>query len=201
MIGKLEVFVGPMFAGKTEHLIKEVLWRTYFTTDVNEVAILKPAYDRRYDATRIVSHAGAAIQARPIDRLPADLDGRHRAVFFDEIQFFVEPHYTGEIVSEIRRLRLGGVDVYCAGLDMDYAGRAFEVSAALMAESTVIHRLTARCESCGGPAQMTMKREATGGRFDVGSKDLYAPACVRHWEMHHEDRAAIGGLAGGRSRA
>lgn len=197
--GRLEMNVGPMFAGKTRNLIKEVLWQTYFSDSGigddggpnqdgayeresgTRVAIFKPAYDTRYDEEAIVSHRGEAIRARAISEWPDDLDGRYTAVFFDEIQFFSEPVFRGDVVAGIRALRHAGTDVFCSGLDMDFRGHAFEVTAALMAESTTINRLTALCDRCGAPASMTGRRTRDGQRLSLGSSDIYLPLCLTHW--------------------
>lgn len=190
--GRLELTVGPMFAGKTESLIKEVLWRTYHTSDVDVVAILKPSYDTRYAEEEIVSHSGARVVARAVNVWPDDVDGRHKAIFLDEIQFFTEPFFKGSVIEDIRRMRDLGVDVYCSGLDMDYMGRGFEISGLLMAESTRIQRLTARCEFCPAPATMTGRRHpgSATSRFDLGAGAEYAPLCADHWREHIRENEA-----------
>lgn len=180
--GKLEVNVGPMFAGKSESLVKEVLYASHFSTDPGaEILVMKPSYDSRYGPGRIVTHDGAAISAIAISGIP-DMPARPvRQVFFDEVQFFTEPYFLGDFVAFVRTLRLRSIDVTCSGLDMDYLGRAFEVTAMLMAESTRINRLVARCAVCGGPATHTVKCGENLSRFELGAKGKYDAVCQRHW--------------------
>ena len=61
--GWLEVICGPMFSGKSEEMIRR-LRRAEIAGQ--RVVILKPQIDDRYDATDVVSHAGARMRAVPI---------------------------------------------------------------------------------------------------------------------------------------
>ena len=84
--GWLEVICGPMFSGKSEEMIRR-LRRAEIAGQ--RVVILKPRIDDRYDATDIVSHAGARMRAVPIASAE---DVRERAEGFDvvgidEVQF------------------------------------------------------------------------------------------------------------------
>jgi len=183
--GDLNLYVGPMFAGKTSHLIREILYRTYFDGSEQEpVGLFVPHFDTRSGA-RFETHDGARVAAWRISQADEIPNEGLRYAFFDEVQFFAEPHFEGDFSFKIRRLRESGVDVHCAGLDMDYLGRAFEVTAQLMAESTRIHRLTAECLVCGAPATHTSRQACGNDRFAVGAEDIYAPKCARHW---HESR-------------
>ena len=85
--GWLEVICGPMFSGKSEEMIRR-LRRAEIAGQ--RVVIFKPQIDDRYDATDVVSHAGARMRAVP------DHVGRPRSraraqgfdvVGIDEVQF------------------------------------------------------------------------------------------------------------------
>lgn len=193
--GNLHLFVGPMFSGKTEELIKEVLWRTYFTTQEEfgapRVGVFKPALDTRFEDEKIVSHNGACVSAQVLraasDLLNADLD----IAFFDEVQFFTSPGFEGDFTDMIRALRRGGTTVYCSGLDMDYLGRAFEVTSTLMAEASHLDRRQGRCAICQAPATHTSRHEmTTAERILLGSEDRYAPMCASHWFETREAQIA-----------
>ena len=64
--GKLELFIGPMFSGKSTELIKNV--RLYKIIN-KKVLILKPNIDTRYEINRIVSHNGEKEDCYIIDDL------------------------------------------------------------------------------------------------------------------------------------
>ena len=190
--GKLTLYTGPMFADKTNRLIKDVLYQTYFD-DASGVGVYKLDFDDRLGRGKIVSHDGRAVTATEIAG-PREIrvDGASH-VFLDEIHFFIKPYFDGDIVETIRGLRRRGVDVTCAGLDMDFLGRAFEVTAALMAESTCLVRLTSECAICPAPAThtaRTLPAPTQGRRIELGSGESYAPMCAHHWLEHH--RASAG---------
>ena len=84
--GWLEVICGPMFSGKSEEMIRR-LRRAEIAGQ--RVVIFKPQIDDRYDATDVVSHAGARMHAVPITTV-AELTERATGcdvVGIDEAQF------------------------------------------------------------------------------------------------------------------
>src|SRR5262245_54857635 len=103
-----------MFSGKSEEMIRR-LRRAEIAGQ--RVAIFKPLLDDRFDATDVVSHAGARMRAIPVSSV-AELLARVRdseVVGIDEVQFF-EP----AIVSTALGLADAGLRVVVAGLDQDF---------------------------------------------------------------------------------
>ena len=88
--GWLEVICGPMFSGKSEEMIRR-LRRAEIAGQ--RVVIFKPQIDDRYDATDVVSHAGARMQAVPVasvsEMTEAHAEG-YEVVGIDEAQFLGE---------------------------------------------------------------------------------------------------------------
>ena len=179
--GLLKVNCGPMFAGKSEALIRDILFQTYFDRDGDSVCVFKPSFDTRFGKHEIISHNGKSVQAIPLREPDYDIVGEYSHVFFDEVQFFCQPHFEGDFLKYVRDLRASGTDVYCAGLDMDAQGNSFEITGALMAESSEINRLAARCNRCGGHATRTSRTSGAGPRVDLGASDKYEPLCLLHW--------------------
>jgi thymidine kinase len=186
--GELTVYTGPMFAEKTNTLVKEILFRTYFNSP-DKTVVYKPFFDNRYARDHVISHDGLKVQANIISSVDQiDAEGA-RWAFFDEVQFFTAPNFSGDLVETIRKLRRSGVDVYCAGLDMDYMGRAFEVTALLMAEAERVEKLKADCGICGSPATHTSRVHIDRpDRFELGSQETYSPMCAVHWAADLETR-------------
>jgi thymidine kinase len=180
--GKLTVIAGPMYAGKTEDLVKEILYRQYFPDKSGgAVGIFFPAFDTRYGEKHIVTHDGHAVLARAAGTEREIFDTELRYAFFDEVQFFTSPQFDGDFIEVVRDLRKDGVDVTCAGLDMDYLGRGFEITAALMSEASEIRRHTAHCSVCNAPATHTTRCTEAGGRFLLGADKEYSAMCAEHW--------------------
>ena len=53
MRGQLDVYVGPMYAGKTSKLLQRVLWLSH---QRKKVLVIKPSKDDRYSESEIVTH-------------------------------------------------------------------------------------------------------------------------------------------------
>lgn len=181
--GKLEVICGPMFSGKSTEILKRAIWYTHGTG--SHIMLLKPAFDVRYAENRVVNHDGIGFDAIPITRMPTVPD-TIKAVFIDEVQFCVEPHYHGDLVEDVRTLLHRGIDVAVSGLDMDWRGRAFAVTATLAAMADGLWKLKSRCAVCGHEAHKSFKKHRNDRTVELGQADLYEPRCNAHWHDHSE---------------
>lgn len=179
MYGSLEVVCGPMFAGKTTETLKRVLWAR--NGQERDVRVFKPAFDNRYSETEIVSHDGLRTRAESVTELPACCLAPRSLVVLDEVQFFCEPYVLGNTVEWVRSQLAAGVDVFAAGLDMDWQGKPFEVTAQLMAMADRVSKITAHCTVCGRAANRTYKKTGSGGSVELGALDLYEARCPTHW--------------------
>jgi thymidine kinase len=185
MISQLAVFSGPMFAGKTTSLIAAI----NAVAVERAVVIIKPAMDNRYAETAIVTHDGVSHLARPVSR-PEDVfaavaaasGGEPAHVFADEVQFMERPHFDGDFHVVVHSLLMAGHPVTCGGLDCDWRGLPFDVTARLLAMADQVTKLTARCVVTGLPAQKTYKKVADGARVALGAGDRYEPRSNQAWE-------------------
>lgn len=175
--GWLEVICGPMFSGKSEEMIRR-LRRAEIAGQ--RVVIFKPRIDDRYDASDVVSHAGARMRAIPVSSV-AELVSRahgYDVVGIDEVQFF-EP----AVVSAALALADGGARVVAAGLDQDFRRLPFGPVPALLAHAELVDKLQAVCHRCGGAATTTQRlidgRPApySGETVLVGAAETYEARC------------------------
>ena len=86
--GWIEVIVGPMFAGKTEELMRRVK-RMEFAK--KNYMIFKPNLDTRYSDCEIVSHNKKSMKATGIEHgseIKRHLKKETQAIVIDEVQFF-----------------------------------------------------------------------------------------------------------------
>ncbi len=197
MIAPLTVLSGPMFAGKTTSLIAHI---NAALAESAPVVIIKPAMDNRYADNAIVTHDGAAHLAVPIasptdvfaavaaaggqeaGRREAGGEGAPVRVFADEVNFLERPHFSGEFHLVVHALLMAGHHVTCAGLDCDWRGLPFDVTARLLAMADRVEKLTARCAVTGLPAQKTYKKVSDGERLALGAADTYEPRSNAAWE-------------------
>ena len=75
-----------------------------------------------------------------------------QAICIDEVQFFDD-----SIIEVIDFLAQDGVRVICAGLDCDFKGDPFKISATILAKAEYVTKLTAICCVCGREANMTQR--------------------------------------------
>ena len=175
--GWLEVICGPMFSGKSEEMIRR-LRRAEIAGQ--RVVIFKPLIDDRYDATDVVSHAGARMRAVPISSV-AEIEtyaGEFDVVGIDEAQFLGEG-----VVAAALELADRGVRVVVAGLDQDFRRLPFGPMPELLTHAEFVDKLQAVCHRCGGPATTTQRlvdgRPApySGDTVVVGAAEQYEARC------------------------
>ena len=176
--GTLEVICGPMFSGKSTELLRRVLCAR--ALEGRTVLVLKPAFDTRFGADRVTSHDGLSSDAHAVSEWPG-IAPEVQAVFLDEVQFLQPPRFRGDPVAEVGRLLARGVDVVAAGLDVDWRGGPFEVTARLMAMADKGDKRAAICATCGRPATKSFKKSRGGTIVELGESDIYEPRCNRHW--------------------
>lgn len=177
MYGKLTVVTGPMFSGKTSHVLAAVAYRT-------DAIVFKPAMDTRYATAEIVSHTGQRVDAIPV-QIPDDLapSENFKLICLDEVQFFTAPYYGGDIIRAVKVLLRAGRDVLVSGLDTDWKGDAFPVMATLAAMADEVVKLRAKCSVCGQPASKTYKKTRQGKIVELGNGDIYEARCNTHWSV------------------
>ena len=153
--GWIEVICGCMFAGKTEEIIKRI--KVFEYAKKNVIAI-KPTIDKRYSDSMIASHAGKLCKCICVDNhdlktIESYIDNESiDAIFIEEVQFF-----DIGIVDICERLANSKKRVIVCGLDTNFKGEPFEVTAALLARAEFVTKLTAVCTQCGAPATRTQR--------------------------------------------
>ncbi len=170
--GWIEVICGPMFAGKTEELIRRVK-RCLLANQ--KVAIIKPDIDKRYSSEDIVSHEGRQLKAIPLKDIKEAYDlisPDHDVLAIDEAQFFSK-----DIVEVSTYFANRGLRVIVAGLEMDYRGVPFGPMPELLAVADHITKLHAVCVKCGAPALFSHRKSKEEGVVVIGSLDKYEPLC------------------------
>ena len=178
--GWLEVICGPMFAGKSEELIRSIKRLEYAK---KKTLVFKPAIDNRYSETEVVSHSNLKTKSIAITESKDILyyiDSTTFAVAVDEVQFLDK-----ELLVIAQKLALKGIRVILAGLDTDFRGEPFPMTGALMTLAEDVTKLTAICVVCGAPATKTQRMiNGQHARYSdpiikVGASEAYEPRC-RH---------------------
>lgn len=177
--GSIELVCGPMFAGKSTEISRQVS-RLTGAGKAGHAALFVPCCDVRHGVGVLSTHDGNSLEAIAI-AAPFALADDIRFVIIDEIQFLDAERFEGNVVEWILSLRDQGRSVLAAGLDRDWQGSPFPVVEELSLKADRVLRLRARCAKCGGPATRTWRPDASGGIFALGGAGDYEPLCLDHW--------------------
>lgn len=200
MTGRVEVVSGPMFAGKTEELLRRV---RRAQVAGRRVLLVDHVLDTRRGSGTVSTHSGLSLASRTVHdahelEAVARAEGPWDLVAVDEAQFFGPA-----LVDVVQRLADDGSVVVVAGLDVTYDARPFEPMPSLAARAERVDRLTAVCAVCGEDAAFHVRtgdvgtslgaeaaaQAVTGGRggdalvpdaSHVGGSERYEARCRAH---------------------
>lgn len=176
--GWIEVICGGMFSGKTEELIRRVK-RAQIARQ--QVQVFKPQIDDRYVKEAVNSHSGGQLTAERVNssaEILAQVGESTQVVAIDEVQFFDEA-----ILDACQALAEAGKRVITTGLDMDFRGEPFALTARLLAMAERVEKLQAICMVCGAPATRTQRLiDGQPAHYDdavilVGASEQYEARC------------------------
>lgn len=182
--GRVQIVTGPMFAGKSEELLRRVR-----RAELAELAVevVNHSLDDRHGTHEVTSHLGRATPstaAPDVASIGALLDDRHVDLLaIDEAQFFGT-----DLVPAVDEFASSGMTVVVAGLCVTFDGRPFEPLPSLMALAEDVVKLTAVCAVCGDDAVFHQRvRAGDGGdaraanaQF-IGGIETYQARCRRHF--------------------
>lgn len=151
--GSVEVICGPMFAGKTDELIRRLRKLEY--ADV-EYVIFKPESDTRQkniqSRNNLSKDAISITSAFDILDFLINQKKTYDVIAIDECQFF-----NNDLVSVCDLLAKHGYTVIVAGLDRDFRGEPFGAIPNLLTNADYVTKLTAICDQCGAEATLTQR--------------------------------------------
>jgi len=178
-VGSIEVITGPMFAGKTEELIRRVKRLEYAHKNV---VLFKPQIDDRYEKSYIVSHnqkKALCVSLKSSQEMLNYVNEETDAVVIDEFQFLDE-----DAVDIAVYFKRKGKRVIVSGLDRDFRGEPFNNMPNIFAYADTILKLTAICVCCGNDATCTQRiingRPANYNdpQILVGASETYEARCA-----------------------
>ncbi len=179
--GSVEVICGPMFAGKTDELIRRL--RKWEYADV-EYIIFKPKMDTRQkniqSRNNLSRDAVEIVSAFDILDILISADKNYDVVAVDECQFF-----NNDLVPVCDLLAKHGYVVIVAGLDRDFKGEPFGPIPNLLTNADKVTKLTAICDQCGSDATLTQRlidgvpASYYSSTILVGDSESYCARC-RH---------------------
>ncbi len=186
-MAKLYFHYSTMNAGKSTLLLQASY--NYHERGM-ETYLLTAAIDGRAGAGKIASRIGIEADAdiyAPaddlFDKISARLgNGPCACVFVDEAQFLTDAQVwqLARVVDDL------GVPVMCYGLRVDFMGKLFPGSAALLALADEMREARTIC-FCGKKATMVVRQDeqgntlTEGAQVQIGGNETYVPLCRKHW--------------------
>ena len=175
--GRLTVFCGPMFAGKSTHLLAALKRAQYAKKNV---LLYKPTIDNRYSEQSVVTHDQVSFKAHAVEKAwqmaMHALEHKPDVVGIDEAQFF-----DANLMSAIHTLQLKGTDVYVACLDRTSDNEPFGPVPDLLTYGDYVHKLKAVCVVCGDDAGSTLRTASDADTVMIGGSDKYEARCYACW--------------------
>lgn len=181
--GWMELICGPMFAGKTEELLRKLKRLEY--AKVNYV-VFKPKIDKRA-RHELRSRNGAYCKSFEVDK-PGDiltflLKQEHlpKVIAIDEAQFFDE-----SLIDVCELLVKIGFVIYISALDKNFRNEPFITIAKLLCYADVILKLSAICPKCGNNGTITQKitnnkpSNYDSPTIEIGDYNIYTVRCRWH---------------------
>ncbi|GAA6163876.1 thymidine kinase [Pelagimonas sp. KU-00592-HH] len=159
--------------------------------------LLTAQFDNREGVGKIASRIGISAEAdtfAPGQDLYQKIEARQSqgeiaCVFIDEAQF-LEEEQVWQLARAVDDLR---VPIMCYGLRVDFQGKLFPGSAALLALADEMREVRTICH-CGKKATMVVRQDEDGNvlrdgaQVQIGGNETYVSLCRRHW------REAMGDL-------
>jgi thymidine kinase len=109
-------------------------------------------------------------------------EGPCACIFIDEAHFLSDE----QVWDLARAVDDLGVPIMCYGLRVDFRGKLFPGSAALLALSDEMREIRTICH-CGKKATMVVRQDADGNvlrdgaQVQIGGNESYISLCRRHW--------------------
>ncbi|WP_224826599.1 thymidine kinase [Cognatishimia sp. MH4019] len=186
-MAKLYFNYSTMNAGKSTVLLQAS--HNYIERGM-QTYLLTAQFDNRAGDGRIASRIGIGIEADtfgPSDDLFSKIDqrlvgGPCACVFIDESQF-LSADQVWQLARAVDDL---GVPVMCYGLRVDFQGKLFPGSAALLALADEMREVRTICH-CGKKATMVVRQDdqgrvlTDGAQVQIGGNERYVSLCRRHW--------------------
>lgn len=193
--GRIEIITGPMFAGKTEELLRRIRRLQYAK---KSIVVFKPTIDNRYSMNEIVSHDNNRTKSVNISRAEEifeHVDDSVDVIAIDEVQFLNE-----EVCEIIDEFSARGLHIIVSGLDTDFRGEPFGFIPRILAKAESVVKLSAICVKCGAPGTKTQRMvDGKPAKYHdpivlIGASESYEARCRHCHRIYSKPKPRVKGL-------
>ncbi len=180
----LQLFIGPMYAGKSSELIRQI--QRYEILGKN-ILVINHSINNRYGSNTITTHTKMSYDDCIIIPTLASIFENNEyitrfnnaeVIVIEELQFFGDAY--DHIVDWCDNKKK---HVIACGLDGDFKRAPFGDVLRLIPHAEKVVKLSALCKRCrdGTPANFTMRVTKDESQTVVGSDDVYEAVCRAHF--------------------
>lgn len=170
--GRIELIIGPMFAGKTTELMRRVKREIHAR---RLCFVIKYCQDSRYSKDHVASHDKVTLRAKASVSKLSEVGDEwkfHEVIAVDEGQFFPD------IVDFCRVASDAGKTVIVSALDGDFLRKPFGHVCELVPLCESVTKLTAVCMMCHTKeASFTRRTVVSDAHVLIGGADMYIATC------------------------
>ncbi|EAY18496.1 ThyB, putative [Trichomonas vaginalis G3] len=168
-VGRIEVVVGPMFAGKTTEMLRRI---DRAELGRRRCVVMKYDKDQRYSTDKVSTHDQYMHDAIPCNELMPHFNEclAYETIGIDEGQFFPD------VVEFSEKLANYGKTVIVAALDGTFQRKPFGSVLELMAKCESLTKLTAVCCKTGGEAAFSKRTVNSDSIELIGGAESYTAA-------------------------
>ena len=171
--GYLELIIGPMFSGKTSHIIN--LYKQYTLANMKPF-VINYSEDKRYDATKLSTHDKQMIDSNNTltisDILTKEVLASYNVFLINEGQFFQDIYEGTLTLLEHNKI------IHICGLDGDFKKNVFGDLYKLIPHCDNIIKKKSICMNCRNGTKAIFSHRITSEQATkvIGS-DNYIPLC------------------------
>jgi thymidine kinase len=189
----LELFVGPMFSGKTTKLID--LYKKYSYCSI-KVCVINHSLDTRYSENQLSTHDGilvpcifmndilSAYTYSSIEEPMNEIGEQHLLLKNAEVILINEGQFFGDLYNAVLEMLKDNKKIYISGLDGDFQKNKFGSLLDLIPHCDKITKLHSLCGICkNGTPGIFSKRIVKEQTQTLVGVDNYIPVCRKCFEI------------------
>ena len=180
--GSIDMYIGPMFAGKSTMLIRTA---NKYKSIGMKIMVINNKKDNRYGNNKIITHDQISIKSIMVDELNEILSNyeyfcefkNSDIIIIEELQFFNDIKFIIE-ASDFHNKK-----VIVSGLDGDFQRKPFESVINLIPYADNITKLKGFCKICrdGTPSIFSKRIVNDNSTLLIGGSETYESVCRKHY--------------------
>jgi thymidine kinase len=179
----LELFIGPMFSGKTSKLVE--IYKQCIFCNI-KVVVINHSIDKRYDDTLLSTHDKIMIPCIQTDKLSnicgAFTTNMNTPIDDADVILINEGQFFDDLYLVVEHMLKYNKKIYVCGLDGDFQCKKFGQILDLIPLCDRVTKMTSLCSLCkdGTPGIFSKRISSEKKQTIVGSTN-YIPVCRNHF--------------------